>query len=138
MPLYTFVTNDDVEPSVFTSILSFSQYDEVMSGEPNQDGWFEGEKGPVHPDTDTPVKTWKRVIDKTSVHFAQPWESSKWESFEYRAGHNMAKAKEERRRAEKASHIGSNPIRDYERSLKKDENFDLGESDINNYEGRVE
>jgi hypothetical protein len=136
MPLYTFLTNDDVEPLSFTNIMTFKEYDKVMSGEPDEEGWLTGD-GPIHPETNKPVKSWRRVMDGVNLRFAQPWESSKWESFGYRAGYNMEKAKEQRRQAEKASHMGENPIQDYERQLMDDPNFDLGESDINNYDGRV-
>ncbi len=35
------------------------------------------------------------------VTFDDPKESSKWDSFSYRAGHNMTKARKEREQAEK-------------------------------------
>jgi len=41
--------------------------------------------------------------------FGNPKESSKWDNFGYRAGHNMEKAKSERRAAETKSHMGTNP-----------------------------
>ena len=41
--------------------------------------------------------------------FGNPKESSKWDNFGYRAGHNMEKAKSERRVAESKSHMGTNP-----------------------------
>lgn len=41
--------------------------------------------------------------------FDKPKESSKWESFSYRAGYNMEKAKEDRRNAAAKSHMGPNP-----------------------------
>lgn len=44
-----------------------------------------------------------------AVTFSNPKESSKWDNFSYRAGHNMEKAKSERRSAESKSHMGNNP-----------------------------
>ncbi len=41
--------------------------------------------------------------------FSNPKESSKWDSFTYRAGFNMERAKGDRRAAEGASHMGTNP-----------------------------
>jgi putative FmdB family regulatory protein len=46
---------------------------------------------------------------KVALKFADPKTSSKWESFSYRAGYNMEKAQGERRAAEAASHMGTNP-----------------------------
>ncbi len=52
----------------------------------------------------------ERVFDyNVAVTFGNPKESSKWDNFGYRAGHNMEKAKSERREAEKYSHMGANP-----------------------------
>jgi len=44
-----------------------------------------------------------------AVSFDNPKESSKWDNFGYRAGYNMNKAQDERRAAQKASHMGMNP-----------------------------
>lgn len=49
------------------------------------------------------------IVKAPKVHFAQPEGTSKWDSFEYRAGYNLEKAQNERREAEKKSHMGSNP-----------------------------
>ena len=52
----------------------------------------------------------KRTFDyNVSLTFGNPKESSKWDNFSYRAGHNMEKAKTERREAEGKSHMGKNP-----------------------------
>lgn len=47
--------------------------------------------------------------DNVNCTFSKPQESSKWESFSYRAGFNMEKAKADRRRAAAKSHVGENP-----------------------------
>lgn len=44
-----------------------------------------------------------------AVTFTNPKESSKWDNFSYRAGHNMEGAKTCRREAEAKSHMGTNP-----------------------------
>jgi DNA-directed RNA polymerase subunit RPC12/RpoP len=49
--------------------------------------------------------------------FSNPKESSKWDNFGYRAGHNMEKAKADRRAAEAVSHMGTDP---YNHSRLKD------------------
>lgn len=41
--------------------------------------------------------------------FTNPKDTSKWDNFSYRAGHNMENAKAERRAAEAQSHMGANP-----------------------------
>jgi len=48
-----------------------------------------------------------KLVSNCSLSFAQPGESSKWESFSYRAGYNMDKAKQERRIAERNSKMGT-------------------------------
>ncbi|NIQ16892.1 MAG: hypothetical protein GTO02_21665 [Candidatus Dadabacteria bacterium] len=54
----------------------------------------------------------KRTFDyDVTATFSNPKESSKWDNFGYRAGHNMEKAKSERREAEAKSHMGSNPYK---------------------------
>ena len=106
-----------------------------MAGKPNKAGFRKGKNGPVHPDTETPVKSWRRLSDSVNIQFAQPWESSKWDNFEYRAGYNMMKAKRERMNAEAKSHMGSNPIQQMERE--EHGVSDLGEFDINNFEGQI-
>ena len=134
MPFYTFETRDkDVldDKKVFVVMLTLGQYLEVESGKPTKEGWLKGKNGPEHPDTEQPVKTWRRRLDNVNCNFAQPCESSKWDSFEYRAGYNMEKAQGERRNAESRSHMGANPMQDQERC-------DLGSQDIETHEGRVE
>lgn len=55
-------------------------------------------------------KNKKRTFNyNIAVTFSNPKESSKWDNFGYRAGHNMEKAKSDRRAAESKSHMGSNP-----------------------------
>lgn len=49
----------------------------------------------------------KKLVSNCSVTFTAPNESSKWESFSYRAGYNMDKAKTERRIAERNSKMGN-------------------------------
>ena len=135
MPFYTFETKDkNVENKVFLARLTFSQYDEAMAGKPNKAGFRKGKNGPVHPDTETPVKSWRRLSDSVNIQFAQPWESSKWENFEYRAGYNMVKAQEQRRRAETLSHMGATPHLDAERSY----GYDTTNTDIAEHENRID
>jgi hypothetical protein len=143
MPFYTFETKDkgiEEQDRVFLVRLSFAGYDEAMSGKETKEGWHRGKTGPVHPKTEKPVKTWRRLQerDNVSVQFAQPWESSKWDSFEYRAGYNMMKARRDRAAAESTSNVGSTPIQDYERQALGDPSFDLGERDISQHENSIE
>lgn len=44
-----------------------------------------------------------------SCAFGSPKESSKWDNFSYRAGHNMETAKSDRRKAASKSHMGTDP-----------------------------
>lgn len=55
-------------------------------------------------------KSWKvdKLISTCSVTFGNPKDTSKWDSFDYRAGYNMEKAKGERRAAEEALGKGKN------------------------------
>ena len=54
----------------------------------------------------------KRTYDyNVCCTFGNPKESSKWDSFTYRAGHNMARAQGERRDAIAKSHMGSDPFK---------------------------
>lgn len=141
MPFYTFITEDeDVDSQEFLIKLSFSEYDDLKTNSQNinANGFFFGDNGPVHPKTNLSVKTWKRIVDNVSVAFEQPWESSKWDNFEYRAGYNMMKAKKHREDAEVKSHMGKQPIQDYERAMIGDASFDLGATDIDSYEGKIE
>jgi putative FmdB family regulatory protein len=48
----------------------------------------------------------EKLVSNCKAAFAIPGESSKWESFSYRAGYNMDKAQTERRIAEKTSKMG--------------------------------
>lgn len=50
-----------------------------------------------------------KLISVVVVTFANPTNTSKFDSFGYRAGYNMEKAKNERRNAEKASADGIHP-----------------------------
>jgi|APGre2960657444_1045066.scaffolds.fasta_scaffold490376_1 putative FmdB family regulatory protein len=45
----------------------------------------------------------EKIVSAAIVTFSNPVGTSKFESFEYRAGYNMEKAKSERRAAEKAT-----------------------------------
>ena len=135
MPFYTFETKDkNIEKKVFLARLTFSEYDQASAGKPRKDGYYKGKYGPIHPDTEKPVKTWRRVLDEVKVQFAQPWESSKWDSFEYRAGYNMVKAQQERRNAEARSHMGASPHIDAEHSY----GFDTQNTDIAEHENRID
>jgi hypothetical protein len=52
-------------------------------------------------------KSKEKVLSSFGLSFTNPGESSKWESFSYRAGYNMDKAKTERRIAERTSKMGT-------------------------------
>jgi putative FmdB family regulatory protein len=58
------------------------------------------------------------------VKFTNPKDTSKWDNFEYRAGYNMEKAKEERRQAEEVAK-GDNPYANWnlEKDLHNDKNW---------------
>jgi DNA-directed RNA polymerase subunit RPC12/RpoP len=56
------------------------------------------------------------------VVFTNPRGTSKADNFSYVAGYNMAQAKEERRRAETASHMGTQPYNEIN-DLVNDKNF---------------
>ena len=134
MPFYTFRTTDrDVENKEFLVRLSFSQYDEVIKGE----------KPLVHPDTEKPVKKWKRVIDNVNYNFANPEDSSKYDNFEYRGAHKLFKAQEERRVAEAQSHMGRTPYEAQEKKYIDGGQVDMGghqsvaDHDMANFEGKV-
>ena len=63
----------------------------------------------IYPDIECPhcSSTKKEKLMSTpAITFANPKESSKWDSFSYRAGHNLEKAQQERRVAESLSHMG--------------------------------
>jgi len=136
MPFYTFATIDeDVDKKVFEVLLTFTGYDEVMAGD----------KPLIHPDTEKPVKEWKRILDNVNVQFAQPWESSKWDNFEYRAAYNLYKAQDERRNAVNRSHVGGQP---YERTEQQyiegghvhgvDSGYsNIADHDMANFDGKV-
>jgi putative FmdB family regulatory protein len=47
-----------------------------------------------------------KLVSNCSIAFASPGSSSKWDSFSYRAGYNMDKAKKERHIAERNSKMG--------------------------------
>ncbi len=55
------------------------------------------------------TKKVKQQITCPGVSFANPQESSRWDSFEYRGESLLEKAKSDRRYAESKSHMGNNP-----------------------------
>jgi putative FmdB family regulatory protein len=63
-----------------------------------------------------------KLVSAAIVTFANPKDTSKFESFNYRAGYNMEKAKEERRKAEKASADGIPPYSSID-DISKGNNF---------------
>lgn len=74
--------------------------------------------------TRCPACNTKRVEQQLStfnVAFTMPHESSKWDSFDYRAGYNMEKAKDLRRKAEETSHVGPTPYSNRINDLTKGE-----------------
>jgi len=64
-------------------------------------------KGVECPDCGSKSK--RKLVSSCGISFGNPKESSKWDSRSYRAGHNHERAKGERRHAEAASHMGTNP-----------------------------
>jgi putative FmdB family regulatory protein len=56
----------------------------------------------------------EKLISSFAVTFADPTDTSKMDSFEYRAGFNMEKAKAVRRNAQQHDHMGVNPYNDPE------------------------
>lgn len=54
----------------------------------------------------------EKMVNTCGVKFGIPQESSKWDNFGYRAGHNYAAAEEERRQAESRSHMGTTPYKE--------------------------
>jgi putative FmdB family regulatory protein len=64
-------------------------------------------KGVECPDCGSKSK--RKLVSGCGISFGNPKESSKWDSRSYRAGHNHERAKGERRHAEAASHMGTNP-----------------------------
>ena len=65
----------------------------------------------------------EKLSHNCTVTFANPKDSSKWESFSYRAGKTMDDAKELRRKAEAQSHVGDQPYHKIDDS-KNDNAFD--------------
>lgn len=75
-------------------------FDELCSYEDNKNN-FPKVKCPA-----CKSKKIEKEVSACSVSFTNPGSTSKWDSFSYRAGYNMDKAKTERRIAEKNSHMG--------------------------------
>ena len=91
MPLYEFKCEKcDVVYEELTSYDKTEKYDGVEC-----------------PDCGSKSKT--KLVSSCGISFGDPKESSKWDSRSYRAGHNHERAKGERRHAEAASHMGTNP-----------------------------
>jgi|SRR5581483_3949710 len=94
MPVYT-----------FTCLKCDSSYDELTNYDSS--GKYKDVRCPN-------CKSKKKVKDfgyEVCCTFGNPKESSKWDNFEYRAGYNMEKAKNDRRAAESKSHMGTNPYK---------------------------
>lgn len=66
----------------------------------------------------------EKLSHNCAIAFANPQDSSKWESFSYRAGKTMEDAKDLRRRAEAQSHMGDQPYYKIDDS-KNDNAFDV-------------
>ena len=54
-------------------------------------------------------KSKKKLINSANIKFAQPKDTSKFDNFSYRAGYNLEQATDLRRKAEEASHMGTDP-----------------------------
>ncbi len=70
-------------------------------------------------------KKLNRIFGAPNIVFADPRGTSKFDNFGYRAGYNMEKAKNDRRTAENASHMGADP---YQK---------IDDLNIGNYFGKV-
>lgn len=80
-------------------------YEEMTSYD--ESGKYKGIKCPA-----CKSKRKRRRFDyDVAITFADPTNTSKFDNFSYRAGHNMEKAKTERRNAESKSHMGKNPYK---------------------------
>lgn len=51
----------------------------------------------------------KQGVTSAALKFTNPKDTSKFDNFSYRAGYNLEKAQDERRAAEAASHMGTEP-----------------------------
>ncbi len=51
----------------------------------------------------------RRLLSSFALTFTNPRGTSKADSFSYVAGYNLNQAQEDRRKAEKLSHVGTNP-----------------------------
>ncbi len=89
---------------------------------------FDDIKKVICPDCDS--KKVEKLLTAPNMQFTHPRESSKWDSFTYRAGYTLEEAKSLRRNAKEQSHVGPTPYEDAER-------VDLEKHDIDNHEGKV-
>ena len=54
-------------------------------------------------------KSKTKLLNSANIKFAQPKDTSKFDNFSYRAGYNLEQATDLRRKAEAASHMGTDP-----------------------------
>ncbi len=112
MPLYVFqCTSKKCKTEVFEILCQFDEVEKV-----------------VCPGCDS--KKIEKLLTTPNVQFTHPKDSSKWDSFTYRAGYNLEKAQGDRRNAKEHSHVGPTPYEDTER-------VDLEKHDIDKYEGKM-
>lgn len=82
------------------------------------------DKSNKYPDVKCPEcgsdKKEKMATGCSAIVFKNPRGTSKADQFTYVAGWNMENAKEERRNAEEASHMGNNPYPDYQQDIDSD------------------
>ena len=71
-----------------------------------------------------------RLLGASSIMFAYPRESSKWNNFDYRAGKTMEEAQDCRRNAQEKSHMGANPYENYEAQVAADINNDANWGEV--------
>lgn len=120
MPLYEYeCQSKKCEQGKFEVLLSISEFTDVC----------ENKKTVKCPTCNS--KRVQKQVSAPSVNFTDPRGTSKMDNFGYRAAFNMEKAKSERRAAEQASHVGSNPYLDQAGGL------DLGQKDIEQYDNRI-
>jgi putative FmdB family regulatory protein len=94
MPIYEFsCDNKKCETKTFEELCKLEEADQICCPNCNS-------------------KKVSKLLSLPVLTFAKPQESSKWDSFSYRADFNMEKAKAERRRAEETSHMGKHPYAD--------------------------
>jgi len=112
MPLFDFQCNNkDCETVHFETLCLFSKLSEVKCPQCGGDDI-------------------EKLLSIPNVQFTNPEGTSKMDSFTYRAGHYLERAKGVRRNAQEKSHVGPTPYQDSEK-------VDIGRHDIEHHEGKI-